>query len=835
LLTADEQFIKSAQGLTEPCASKRKIPHSHSFCRNVVATGAPVAVDDARTHPPLPSCPSVMNLDISAYLGVPICGPDGQVLGVLCVQDPAPRAWSAEDITTLSDLGRSVATEIAARIHRLEKERADAGDAIGVVKDLGDRGEILALAERSAEIGIWDVDLATNMTRGTPQFFRIMGLPPTAEPVPIETFRSMRHPDDRERVVGGFQQAIATGSDTYEMEYRVVRPDGQTRWIFGRGRVIRDDHGKPVRYSGVDIDVTRRKEAEVALAESQERLRLAQETAGIGTWDWDIVTGAMTWSDSQWNLYGLERRAQGASFEDWREAVHPEDRDRAAAALAAAVATRAPYEAEYRVTLPDGRVRWLAGRGTVIADDFDRPIRILGVNVDVTERRAAAEALEQLNKSLELRVSERTAELENEAAKRAEAEARLRQAQKMEAVGQLTGGIAHDFNNLLTVIIGNLDTVKRRLADESSNSRVTSLISRIMRSVEMAMQGANNAAQLTHRLLAFSRRQALDPRAIDLNKLVGSMSDLIGRTLSEIVTVDTKLAPELWLTFADTNQLESALLNLVVNARDAMPEGGRLIIETANVSFEDGYAAEVGGMARGQYVMLSVSDTGVGIPTEVLEKVFEPFFTTKDAGKGSGLGLSMVYGFVTQSGGQVRVFSEVGVGTIIKMYLPRLLTAAHDASAEIASERLKIEALPRAKSGETVLMVEDNEEVRRYGTEALSELGYRVFQATDGPAALRLLETEANSRIDLLFTDVVLPGGMSGKALTDRIIAIRPDLPVLLTTGYARHELVQEDLPPSIQLLTKPYTFETLATKVRETIDLRRATADVIPFKARGS
>jgi PAS domain S-box-containing protein len=549
----------------------------------------------------------------------------------------------------------------------------------------GEREALLTLAEESAGIGIWDIDLTTGTARGTAQFFRIMGLAPSTEPVPMERIRALRHPEDRSRVVAGFQHAIETGSDAYEMEYRIVRPDGELRWIFGRGRVVRDAAGKPVRYSGVDIDITERKRAEQALAEAKQ-------------------------------------------------------------------------------------------------------------------------ALERMNHELEERVRRRTAELEAEARRRVEAEARLHQAQKMEAVGQLTGGVAHDFNNILQVILGNLEVV-RRLAARAADPTLQGCI-------DAALQATQSAAQLTHRLLAFSRLQPLEPTVLDVNRLIAEMAELIRHTLGETIVVDTRLAQGLWPTFADRNQLESALLNLVVNARDAMPEGGRLTLETENVEVHAGAADDV---PPGQYAVLSVIDDGFGIPRGLLAKVFEPFFTTKETGKGSGLGLSMVYGFVKQSGGQVRLHSEEGAGTMVKMFLPRS-NAFPQRKPALASAA---PALPAAREGETVLIVEDNPGVRRHGVIALESFGYRVMEAADGAAALALLDAPDAPRVDLLFTDVVLPNGMSGRALADAVHSRRgAALPVLFTTGYARDAIVHNGrLDPDVRLLSKPYTLESLAKSVRQAID----------------
>ncbi len=419
---------------------------------------------------------------------------------------------------------------------------------------------------------------------------------------------------------------------------------------------------------------------------------------------------------------------------------------------------------------------------------------ILITAVETTARVAAEEALRELNATLEQRVAD-------ESARRAATEEALRQAQKMEAVGQLTGGVAHDFNNLLTVIIGGLDTVLRAKPEETV---------RIRRAADMALQGAQRAASLTARLLAFSRRQPLAPKPVDLNLLVRDMTELLHRTLGEQVELEGVMAQRLWLAEIDPNQLESAILNLAVNARDAMPEGGKLTIETANTALDESYVARDSEVVAGQYVMISVSDNGVGMPRETLARAFEPFFTTKDVGKGTGLGLSMVYGFAKQSGGHVTIYSEVGLGTTIKLYFPRFLGEGVADDAE--------EALPPPGQGEEViLVVEDSDDVRAYSVMVLRELGYNVLEAADATSAMTILGR--TPRIDLLFTDVVLPG-RSGRVLATAALESRPDLKVLFTTGYSRNAIVHQGrLDAGVNLITKPFTFDQLAARVRDILD----------------
>jgi nitrogen-specific signal transduction histidine kinase/ActR/RegA family two-component response regulator len=397
---------------------------------------------------------------------------------------------------------------------------------------------------------------------------------------------------------------------------------------------------------------------------------------------------------------------------------------------------------------------------------------------------------------LERQVAERTEEL------RIKDEA-LRQSQKMEAVGQLTGGVAHDFNNLLQIIIGNLETLQRTVPESSG---------RMHRAVQSAMNGARRAASLTRRLLAFSRRQPLDPKPIDVNVLVTGMSELLHRSLGETIETETVRAAGLWRVEADANELESTILNLAVNARDAMQTGGRLTIETANTYIDEAYAAGQAEVTPGQYVAISISDTGEGMDADTMARAFEPFFTTKPVGRGTGLGLSQVYGFVKQSGGHVKLYSEPGQGTTVRIYLPRW-----DGDLEVVEPQHDT-PIPEGEREETILVVEDDDDVRAFSVESLRELGYRVVEAHDGAAALRLIERQP--RIDLLFTDVVLPGGMTGAQIAAQARAMRTDLKVLFTTGYARNAIVHHGrLDKGVQLLTKPFSFKDLAAKVRDILD----------------
>ena len=413
---------------------------------------------------------------------------------------------------------------------------------------------------------------------------------------------------------------------------------------------------------------------------------------------------------------------------------------------------------------------------------------------DISARKQAEAAIQRINETLEARVAEAIAE-------RKHAEESLRQSQKMEAVGQLTGGIAHDFNNLLTGIIGSLDLLQVRLRQGRT--------AEFDRYVAAAQGASKRAAALTHRLLAFSRRQTLDPKQTDVNRLVMGMEELIRRTVGPQIAVEVVTAGGLWSTLIDSSQLENALLNLCINARDAMPEGGRITIETAN-KWLDERAAKERDLPPGQYLSLCVTDTGTGMTPDVIARAFDPFFTTKPMGQGTGLGLSMVYGFVRQSGGQVRIYSEVEHGTTMCLYLPRHYGDATESVVDNAPA-----SSARARTGKTVLVVDDEPSVRMLVTEVLEELGYISVEASDGPSGLRMLQSDM--RVDLLVTDVGLPGGINGRQLADAARTTRPDLRVLFITGYAENAIIGNGhLAPNMGVLTKPFVMETLARRIIE-------------------
>ncbi|MDM0078482.1 PAS domain-containing protein [Variovorax sp. J2P1-59] len=533
--------------------------------------------------------------------------------------------------------------------------------------------------------------------------------------------------------------------------------------------------------------------AEAGVRASEENFRTLARALPNQVWT-ASAEGKLDWVND--TVYGYTGTPPGELEEQGMTAiVHPEDLATARDLWVKAVASGQTYQTEFRLRRHDGTYRWHIGRA-VPSVTGGRVVRWIGSNTDIQDQKETQTALADLNAVLEQRVRERTGQL-------VEAEEALRQAQKMEAVGQLTGGLAHDFNNLLAAIGGSLALIKRQLPADSA---------RLERYMETAEGAVRRAASLTHRLLAFSRRQALDPKPTDVNRLIASMEDLIRRSVGPDVSVGFVGGDQLWVTKIDPSQLENALLNLCINARDAMaPRGGRLTIETANKSMDD-RAARRQDLKPGQYISLRVSDTGAGMKPEIIQRAFDPFFTTKPIGQGTGLGLSMVYGFVRQSGGQVRIDSEVGQGTSVCLYLPRF---ADSVEAPMLAPSAPV---CEGGTGETVVLIDDEPAVRMLISDVLREAGYEVVEAGTGADGLRLMDP--GRRVDLLITDVGLPGGMNGRQVADAIRTSRPNLKVLFITGYAENAVIGNgQLAPGMDLLTKPFDITELAAKVRAILD----------------
>lgn len=646
----------------------------------------------------------------------------------------------------------------------------------------------------SDTVGTWDWDVPNDRVIADTRFAKLYAVPreKAAAGAPIADFFNAIHPEDLSYVERAITAALKDGS-IFSQEYRLVQADGTHRWVIAEGRPTLAPDGTPLRFPGISFDITDRKNAEAALRDSEERFRAITNSIDQMIWS-TTPDGYHDYYNQRWyDFTGVP--AGSTDGEGWAGMFHPEDQDRAWSVWRHSLETGEPYHIEYRLRHRSGKYRWVLGRAQPVRNAHGAITRWFGSCTDIQDIVDAREVLARSREELEREVQERTARL-------LEAEAQLRQAQKMEAVGQLTGGVAHDFNNMLAVILGAMNLLERRLARGETD---------LGRYIEAAKDGANRAAALTQRLLAFSRRQPLQPEIIEPNRMVAGMSDLLARALGEQVQVETVLAAGLWRINADVSQLENAVLNLAVNGRDAMPNGGRLTVETANTFVSEDYADEH-SMSPGQYVMIAVTDTGTGMSSDTLAKAFDPFFTTKEVGKGSGLGLSQVFGFVRQSGGHVKIYSEPGHGTTVKLYLPR-----HYGEAEASGISSECPEPARGARGELVLVVEDDERVRNFSVEALRELGYTVAEADSGAAALALLG--AGLKPALVFTDIVMPE-MTGRELATLATKKLGELKVLYTTGYTRNAVVHNGiLDAGTHLLQKPFSLEQLAEKVRRVLD----------------
>jgi PAS domain S-box-containing protein len=664
----------------------------------------------------------------------------------------------------------------------------------------------LALAATDS-VGTWDWDISEDRFLADAHFAQLHGIDPAlAGELPISAYLHGVHPEDRAMIARSIKHCITHGTE-YAEEYRLLQPDGQLNWVFARGRCYKDHHGRPMRFLGAALDLTERKRTEQALRQSQTELQLIINAMPI----------LISYVDSEERF-----RLNNSAYLDWYGLTPQELFGKTIREVLGdeAYALRAEHIAEALKGKPccfsistshrDGSLRhalmnYLPRHG---GDGAVNGFYIFVI--DETERKQTEEALRNLNETLEERVAARTQQLaetnqrlQNEMVERERAEDALRHAQKMEAVGQLTGGIAHDFNNMLTGIIGSLDLMQRYIADGRTHE--------IGRFTEAAVSSANRAAALTHRLLAFSRRQSLDRKPLNANELVRSLEDLLSRTKGDHIELKLQLANEVWPISTDVSQLENALLNLVINARDAMPDGGQLLIETANVYLDGSDITTLEPVKAGDYVMIAVSDNGTGMTPSVLAKAFDPFFTTKPIGQGTGLGLSMIYGFAQQSGGHVSLFSLPGKGTSVRLYLPRL----HAMEPEDVLMPVTGEA-PAAIAGETVVLVEDDPAVRMLVLDLLNELGYHAHEAEDAKTALPLLESDL--RVDLLVTDVGLPG-MNGRQLAEIARQHRPDLKVLFMTGYAETAAERQGfLEEGMDMVAKPFSIDLLANKIRTMI-----------------
>lgn len=713
-----------------------------------------------------------------------------------------------------------------------ERRRAAADERLGLALSAGN------------SIGTWDWDVLHDQVTADIRFARLYGVHPNdaEQGVPIGEFFKGIHPEDLPRVRDQIDEAMKACS-VFESEYRLLREDGSVRWVSAQGRCIADAMGRCIRLPGVSFDITARKEAEARLlaAKGEREFVIALIARQRDMTDPDAILRTSSEAIGRrlgvnrvgfYRVLGNDRLRHSGAWVDGTIlpligkqpadafGIFAEDERRRGRTLVFGD-SRADEAGRLQLYAEDGVLagicvplmsegRWVAGiylhQGSVrhwSPEEIALTKEIVQQTWLAIERAEALLRLAQRVDRQDVALAQGASELRMEAERREAAENQLRQLQKMEAVGQLTGGIAHDFNNMLGVVISGLNLLQRRLKRGETD---------VQQFIDGAMEGATRAASLTQRLLAFSRQQPLSPQSTDLNKLVSGLTELLMRSMGETISLETILAAGLWRARVDPNQLENAILNLAVNARDAMPAGGRVTIETANAHVDDDYAREA-DIEIGQYVMICVTDNGSGMTPDVKARVFEPFFTTKGVGKGTGLGLSQVFGFIRQSGGHVKIYSEPGYGTTVRVYLPR---AWGEAGPPLPRPRA-VDELRGGSADEVILVVEDEPRVRNFTVEALRELGYSVLKAGSGPEALTILDR--GEPVTLLLTDIVM-AEMTGRELADRATTERPELKVLYMTGYTRNAVVHNGvLDPGTNFLPKPFNLDQLMQKVREVLD----------------
>jgi PAS domain S-box-containing protein len=696
--------------------------------------------------------------DAQAFLAAPIAS-SAHVYGWIDLVRTEGHAFTDEDEQLVVALAAQVG-----RIYELEHEIAERQQAEAALRHERDRAKRYL---DTAEVILLALDLDGRITMINRRGCHLLGWP-EAELIGRDWIATCLPERIRPALTVTFQDLIA--GDVSIVENPILARSGEERLIEWRNTLLRDDEGHVVGTLSSGTDISERNRVLEALRTAEERMRFALEAARVGIWDMDFATGILRWSPIVEAQYGLAPNTFGGTFDAFVACVHPDDRAGLLDTLKQVTLSGADFSLPHRTRWPDGTVRWLSGAGRIRLGANGEPVRAVGITQDVTDRRAL--------------------------------EAQYRQAQKMEAVGRLAGGVAHDFNNLLTTILGYCELL---LADLVPGDQRQADIGEIQKA-------GLRAAGLIRQLLAFSRKELIEPTLLDLNAMVRGLCEMFGRLIGDDIRVVLELQEGVGPLRGDRSQVEQVIMNLVVNAQDAMPRGGTLTIETAHVELDEHYAATHVAATPGPYVVLTVSDTGTGMTPEVQARLFEPFFTTKERGKGTGLGLATVHGIVTQGGGSVNVYSEIGRGTSFKVYFPRAVGAdvVVDSRPTIA---------PPPHGTQTVLVVDDAEGLRLLSRRLLERLGYTVLAAANAEEALALVEQHPN--IDVLLTDVVMPGA-SGPELTLRLVAKRPALKVVYMSGYTEEAIVHHGvINPGTLFLHKPFTSDTLGRKIAEALGQR--------------
>lgn len=770
LVEEDRQFFKSCLGLPEPWNSWKQTPLSHSFCQHVVESGEPLVIPDARLHPVLKDNPAIKDLGVVAYLGIPLVTSDRHVLGSFCVIDPTPRDWTKEHINVVRDFAALVMDEITLRSEARARQ------------DLEE-----ALRRQQSELEMRVQQRAEQLAKSEEKFSKAFRSSP--DPITISSLEEGRYVDVNDAFVrlSGYSREEAIGRTAAELnvwidpkdralfvarlrEHAPVRDtevqfrmrSGEIRTALLSADLIDIDHTRSI--ITIIRDITERKKAEDDVRESEERYRLLFERNYAGVYRTTLEGEILDCNESFAHILGYATREEvmGRRAPDLYQAAS--DRSSFVAQLQQQGQLT---NHETKLRRRDGTTAWILENVSLVRSSGGR-IVIEGTAIDVSNYKQLEE--------------------------------QFWQAQKMEGIGRLAGGVAHDFNNLLSVITGYTHLLADRL-EPSSPLRINT---------DNVLKAADRAASLIRQLLAFSRKQILAPRVLDLSVLVQEIGEMLPHLIGEDIELQIVAGKRIGHIKADPAQIEQVIMNLAVNARDAMPDGGKLILETANVELDEEYARTHSSVSPGDYVMLAISDTGSGMTEETKKHLFEPFYTTKEPGKGTGLGLSTIYGIVKQSGGNIWVYSEPGEGTTFKIYFPR---AQEPLSAE---ERTRSSGSPLGT--ETVLLVEDEDSLRNLTRLFLESKGYKVLAASNGLEAIEIAKANVHL-FDLLLTDSVMPG-MSGRELAKHLQQTEPDLKVLFTSGYTDTAMIHNGtLDQGVRLVQKPFTLDELARAVRDCLD----------------
>jgi signal transduction histidine kinase/CheY-like chemotaxis protein len=660
------------------------------------------------------------------------------------------------------------------------------------IQTLNESERRLNLALRSGGYALWDHDYITGKTYNAPEMYELFEMKPDIDALGFFELHERVHPEDQDKTLDYLIQRSSVGNDVFQTRYRIKTATGKYTWIETAACVVRDPGtGVPQKCVGLCRNIDSQMVSMERLRASERNFKRTQAAARLGSFSLRVESNVSRLSSEMAHLIGKADDMVHPTLKTFIELIDNGDRDKFSEALEIAKLGQVIKNLEIAVKLPSGEMSYLEVTMEAERDSQGKVETVFGSCQSVTERKAL--------------------------------ERKFHQAQKMEAVGQLTGGIAHDFNNLLMVVMGNLQLVEHLVKNDE----------RAVKRIRAAMDASEKGSDLTRRMLAFSRQQTLQNKELTVNELVFSMQDMLTQALTAIVNLKIIPGDDVWPVKADKTMLETAVLNLAINARDAMqPKGGDLIIETTNQTLTKEYCETLEDVAPGDYVEIAVTDTGSGIAPENIEKVFQPFFTTKGPEKGSGLGLSMIYGFVKQSGGHIKIYSEVGVGTTVKLYLPRLREKAETIDAAPARELQEVikseigaveesaketpmVAFPEKK--QIILVVEDNDSVREVAAAMIEDMGYEVITAINGPEGLKTIEERKD--IALVLSDVIMAGGMNGPELAAKAMKVRPKLKVLFMSGYAPGSVrLMQDLPDSIELVNKPFTRNDLTEKVNRAL-----------------